>query len=125
MEASSNASQFNLGSHRAQGASFDLVGQTKNLQPIDSIPTPIGESAESAGGTAGGCPSGSVNAAGNGGCGGGGMPAAKPRREFQNGEKIRFGNEVDSDSTIPPRTKPKADYDWNDTFHGAPPRKSK
>ncbi len=29
MEASSNASQFNLGSHRAQGASSDLVGQNQ------------------------------------------------------------------------------------------------
>lgn len=40
MEASSNASQFNLGSHRAQGASTELVGQIKNLQPI--IPKPTG-----------------------------------------------------------------------------------
>ena len=78
MEASSNASQFNLGSHRAQGASTELVGQTKNLQPIASIPTPIGESA--GGRTAGGCPSGTVFATGNGGCGGGGMPATKPTK---------------------------------------------
>jgi len=75
MEASSNASQFNLGSLRAQGASTDLVGQTKNLQPIAFIPTPIGESA--GGRTAGGCPTGQVFAAGNGGCGGGEIPAGK------------------------------------------------
>jgi len=34
MEASSNASQFNLGSHRAQGLSTELVGQTQNLYLI-------------------------------------------------------------------------------------------
>ena len=79
MEASSNASQFNLGSHRVQGSLTELVGQTKNLKPIASIPTPIGESAGGGGRTAGGCPSGSVNATGNGGCGGG-MPATKPTK---------------------------------------------
>ena len=77
MEASSNASQFNLGSLRAQGASTDLVGQTKNLQPIAFIPTSIGESA--GGRTAGGCPTGTgqVFAAGKGGCGGWEISAGK------------------------------------------------
>ena len=45
LSQASYASPFNLGSHRAQGSSTELVGQTKNLQPIASIPTPIGESA--------------------------------------------------------------------------------
>ena len=85
LEASSNASQFNLGSHRVQGSLTELVGQTKNLKPIASIPTPIGESA--GGRTAGGCPSGTVFATGNGGCGGGGIPwGSKPTKGNPDGE---------------------------------------
>lgn len=41
LEASSNASQFNLGSHGAQDSSTELVGQTKNLYLITSQTTSI------------------------------------------------------------------------------------
>ena len=93
MEASSNASQFNLGSHRAQGASTELVGQTKNLYLITSQTTSINNvkkppgikvtdrEEKSIGGNNGmeRCPAGTVFATGNGGCGGG-MPATKPTK---------------------------------------------
>ena len=67
MEASSNASQFNLGSHRVQGSLTELVGQTKNLKPIASIPTPVIPKPTGTEGTAGGCPSGSVRTCPKGG----------------------------------------------------------
>jgi len=94
MEASSNASQFNLGSHRAQGLSTELVGQTQNLylitqasrtSSISNVKKPPGTPDSKEGKPIGGnngmerCPTGTVFATGNGGCGGGGIPAAKPR----------------------------------------------
>ena len=41
LEASSNASQFNLGSHSVQDSLTELVGQTKNLYLITSRTTSI------------------------------------------------------------------------------------
>ena len=135
MEASSNASQFNLGSQRAQGSSTELVGQTKNLQWTPVIPRPRESAGGKTSGINGGTVSGTVFAAGNGGrdgkpvggnngCGGGNepiIPAGKPIATNNSDQKTKKYPITSIIISLPPNPDASSHKQISDpTNHGGP-----